>query len=857
MRKVLQRFIAAVSRLAPPDARREFRAEWNAELATDPSLGRALGALPDAWCLFRQQWSLDMLVHDIRHAIRLMRQRPGYTALVVVTLAIGIGAATAMFSAIHAVLLRPLPFADPSRLVMIWENDRLNGKPRYPVAPANFADWRRGNQTLESIAAWIPQEGTLRTGGEPFHANTAVVTTDFFDTLGVAPLLGRGFTPNDVPPAQHVLVLSHATWMAHFGGDPAVIDRLYRFGDADYRVVGVMPSGFEFPDRTVDVWRPLAERPELMATRAQHFMFVVGRVRPAFTVSQAAQDLERIASDAQRSYPQTNERRGTTMVMLRDAVVGDVRAPIYYLGLAVGLLLLIGCANIANLMLAQASTRRREMAVRAALGAGRARLVRQLLVEGTMLAMLSGAAGVLIAWRGTEIIARLAVDYVPRVATIGIDPVVLLFAAALSMTTGVVFTIVPALRASRPNVQHDLRDAGRGTTSGGRTLRDGLVIVELAAAVVLVAGGALLLESFWRVLRVNPGFTTTQVLVVDPELTQSRYQTGPAIAQFYVDVIARLQSVPGIRAAAAVNNVPLSGQAWTSWLTIENRPRPAGEPPEVGYRSATPGYLAALQIPLLQGRWIADSDTAASMRVAVVNKALADRFFPNGDAVGSRIRLGPNPKALWKTIVGVVGNVRHAGPEAEPAPEAFQPFAQDPFEGSMVIRADLDRGAAVSAVRSAVAAVDPTVVVAQVRWLDTLMDEHVAPRRLSMLLVEAFAAIALGLALLGIYGVISYTVAQRVPEIGVRIALGAAPPAIHQMVLGDGLRLALPGLAAGTAIALAVARLARSLLFGVSPADPATFASVLVLICAVAALACYLPARRAARVDPVTAMRSE
>lgn len=857
MRKVLQRFIAAVSRLAPPDARREFRAEWNAELATDPSLGRALGALPDAWCLFRQQWSLDMLVHDIRHAIRLMRQRPGYTALVVVTLAIGIGAATAMFSAIHAVLLRPLPFADPSRLVMIWENDRLNGKPRYPVAPANFADWRRGNQTLESIAAWIPQEGTLRTGGEPFHANTAVVTTNFFDTLGVAPLLGRGFTPNDVPPAQHVLVLSHATWMAHFGGDPAVIDRLYRFGDADYRVVGVMPSGFEFPDRTVDVWRPLAERPELMATRAQHFMFVVGRVRPAFTVSQAAQDLERIASDAQRSYPQTNERRGTTMVMLRDAVVGDVRAPIYYLGLAVGLLLLIGCANIANLMLAQASTRRREMAVRAALGAGRARLVRQLLVEGTMLAMLSGAAGVLIAWRGTEIIARLAVNYVPRVATIGIDPVVLLFAAALSMTTGVVFTIVPALRASRPNVQHDLRDAGRGTTSGGRTLRDGLVIVELAAAVVLVAGGALLLESFWRVLRVNPGFTTTQVLVVDPELTQSRYQTGPAIAQFYVDVIARLQSVPGIRAAAAVNNVPLSGQAWTSWLTIENRPRPAGEPPEVGYRSATPGYLAALQIPLLQGRWIADSDTAASMRVAVVNKALADRFFPNGDAVGSRIRLGPNPKALWKTIVGVVGNVRHAGPEAEPAPEAFQPFAQDPFEGSMVIRADLDRGAAVSAVRSAVAAVDPTVVVAQVRWLDTLMDEHVAPRRLSMLLVEAFAAIALGLALLGIYGVISYTVAQRVPEIGVRIALGAAPPAIHQMVLGDGLRLALPGLAAGTAIALAVARLARSLLFGVSPADPATFASVLMLMCAVAALACYLPARRAARVDPVTAMRSE
>jgi putative ABC transport system permease protein len=857
MRSLPRRLVAFASRLAPGWARREFRAEWEAELAIDPSLRRAIGALPDAWYLRRHQWSLDMLRHDVRYALRLMRQRPGYTTLVIATLGLGIGAATAMFSAIHAVLMRPLPFGDPARLVMLWENDRLNGKPRYPIAPANFDDWRKGTETLSAMAGWIPQEGTFHTGGDPFHVNAAVVTTNFLATLGVAPALGRDFRPDDRPPAQHVLLLSHAAWMAHFGGDPTVIEHTYRFGDVDYRVVGVMPVGFDFPDRTIDVWRPLAEVPALMATRAQHFMFAIARVKPEFSVAQAAQDLERIAVEAQRQYPATNDRRGATVVPLQDAVVGDVRAPLYYLGAAVGLLLLIGCANVANLMLAQASGRRREMAVRAALGAGRLRIVRQLLVEGLVLAAASGAAGLLLAWQATHAIGRFAVDYVPRIATIGLNPSVLVFTVAISIGTGLLFTLVPALRASRPDVQRDLREAGRGATPQGRRLRDALVVFEFGAAVVLVAGGALLLQSFWRVLRVDPGFATSQVVSVDPELASARYQTGASIAQFYADVVSRLTAIPGLRAAAVVNNVPLGGQAWTTWLTIENRPRPSGEPPEVGYRSASPGYLSTMRIPLLRGRWIADSDTATAMRVVVVNQALADRFFPSGDAVGSRIRLGPNPKAPWKTIVGIVGNVRHAGPESDPAPEAFEAFAQDPLEATVVVRSDLDRPATVAAVRSAVAAADPTVAVAQVRWLDTMLDEHLAARRLSMLLVEGFAAVALALALLGIYGVVTYTVTQRVPELGVRIALGAAPRAIHRMVLGDGLRLALPGLAAGAAAALLVARMARSLLFGVSPADPATFAVVIVLTMAVAGLACYLPARRAARVDPLSAIRAE
>jgi putative ABC transport system permease protein len=857
MRDLPRRIVALASLLVPGWARREFRAEWEAELAVDPSLRRAVGALADAWYLRRHQRRFDMLLHDVRYALRLMRQRPGYTVLVVATLALGIGATTAMFSAIHGVLLRPLPFGDPAKLVMLWENDRLNGKPRYPVAPANFDDWRTRTATLASVAGWVPQQGTLHAGGEPFHVSSAVVTTNFLETLRVAPALGRDFTADDRPPGQHVLILSHAAWLAHFGGDPAVLEHTYRFGDVDYRVVGVMPAGFDFPDRTTDVWRPLAERPELLATRAQHFMFAIGRVKPEFTVAQAAQDLERIAVDAQRKYPDTNDRRGATVVPLQEAVVGDVRAPLYYLGAAVALLLLIACANIANLMLAQASTRRREMAVRAALGAGRLRIVRQLLVEGLVLAAVSGAAGLALAWQATHAIGRVAVNYVPRVATIGLDPVVLAFTAGVSIATGLLFTLVPALRASRPDVQRDLRDTGRGATPQGRRLRDALVVIEFAAAIVLVAGGALLLESFWRVLRVDPGFRTAQVVSVDPELASARYQTGASITQFYADALARLTAVPGLRAAAVINNVPLGGDAWTSWLTIENRPRPTGEPPEVGYRSASSGYLSTMGIPLLRGRWIADSDTASAMKVVVVNTALADRFFPSGDAVGSRVRLGPNPKAPWKTIVGVVGNVRHAGPESEPVPEAFEPFAQDPLEATIVVRSDLDRATTVSAVRSAVAAVDPTVAVAQVRWLDMMLDEHLAARRLSMLLVEGFAGVALALALLGIYGVVTCSVTQRVPEIGVRIALGAAPRAIHRMVLGDGLRLALPGLAAGAAAALLVARMARSLLFGVSPADPATFALVMVLMIAVAALACYLPARRAARVDPIRAIRAE
>jgi putative ABC transport system permease protein len=859
MRDATRRFIAVVSRLAPGAARREFRAEWEAELAIDPSFGRALGAVPDAWYLFRQQWSLDMMLQDIRYAARLLGRRPAYTAVVLLTLAIGIGATTAMFSVINGVLIRPLPYPDAGRLVAVWENDRLNRKPRYPVAPANYVDWRTGSRTFAHLAAWAGGGAPLGTGAETFHANVVVATTNFFDTLAVPPLIGRTFAAAEgVPPRHRVLVLSYSTWQHRFGGDPGVVGRTVQFAEVPYQIIGVMPRGFAFPERDADAWRPMVETPAFAQQRAQHFLSVVGRVRPSATLDEARRDLEAIAAGARQAHPDTNEQRGTTQASLADAIAGDAREPMLLLFAAVGLLLLIAIVNVANLMLVESASRRREMALRSALGADRLRIVRQLLVEGVLLSLCGGAAGLALAVTGTRALARIAADYVPRIQDVSLDTRVLAFAAALSIVAGVCFALAPALAACRADVQHDLRDAGRGTVGRGRYLRGVLVFVELAAAVILVIGAGLVLKSFWRVTSVSPGFATAGVLAADVELSR-RYDKGALINQFYTaDLLPRVLALPGVAGAGVVNNLPVGGSAWTAWLTIENAPRPAGEPPEVGYRTASSGYFAAMQIPVLEGRGIADGDTADAEKVVVVNRVLADRFFPGGRAVGSRIRIGPNPKAPWRSIVGVVGNVRHVGPEAEPTPELFLPTLQD-VNGDMtlVVRTAGDPDALVPAVREAVRAADPSVTLYRVRTIADVMSEHLAPRRLSMVLVGGFAALALGLALLGIYGVMSYTVTERVPEIGVRLALGADPAGIRRMIVGDGLRLTAPALAVGVASAFAATRLAQSLLFDVSPTDPATFVTVAVAVGIVAVLACYLPARRASRVDPLKAIRAE
>jgi len=637
-----------------------------------------------------------------------------------------------------------------------------------------------------------------------------------------------------------------------------VIDRTVRFDDVPYRIVGVMPAGFQFPLRDGDAWRLFAENPQTPQERGQHLFTVVGRLRPGVSFDTARQDLEQVAIRAQKLYPVTNDQRGTTMTSLQAAIAGELRSPMLLLGAAVVVLLAIGAVNVANLMLVEATARRREMALRAAVGASRFRIFRQLVVEGVLLALGGGALGVALAVATVKTVARAAVDYIPRADQIAIDGRVLAFAVILSGFTGLVFALSPALLASRADVQQDLREGARGAVGGSRRLRSAFVAVQFAAAVVLVIGAGLLLRSFWNILRVQPGYSSDHVIVATVELPR-KYTNAAAIAQFYGDLLARLGGRDGIRAEGIVNNLPVSGSSWTALLTIENVTRPDGAPPDVGHRAASPGYFVALRIPVLDGRGLAYNDTPESLKVAVVNHALASRFFPRGGAVGARIRIGRNPKAPWRTIVGVVGDVRHVGPEKEPEPEVFMPVTQDVDRNdmSLAIRAEGDPAAVTKAIRDTARSIDPSVTLWRIRAMDDLMDDYLAPRRLSLRLVQGFAAIALGLALIGIYGVLSYTVSQRVPEIGVRMALGAARGEIVRMMIASGARLGLIGIAAGIVVSLATSRVLNGLLFGVERTDGVTYASVIVLMLVAALLACAIPAMRAARVNPVSAIRGE
>jgi putative ABC transport system permease protein len=873
MPDVVRRFIALVSRLAPQWARREFRAEWEAEMATAWEtrtrgslredvrvVSRAIGSIPDAWFLFRQQWSADMLLQDVRHALRLMRLRPGYTALVVLMLALGIGANTAVFSVINGVLLRPLPFGDPSKLVMVWENDRVNHKPRYPVAPANYRDWLDQSRTIAPLAAWV--QGTMILTGveEPVRLHSTIATAHFFDVLGVGPELGRTFTEAETLVGHdRVAVLSHSTWEKRFAGDRGIVGRTITLEGKPFQVVGVMPRGFTFPDRETDIWRPAVLSPETAQLRAVHFFSVMGRVAPGVSIDQARAEFDTIAVRQQKLYPQTNDQRGVTIVPLHEQIVGETRAALYLLSAAVGLVLLIGCANVANLMLVRATGRRREFAIRAALGADRTRLLRQMLIEGVALAAAGGVAGLVLAVWLTSVLAVIAADYVPRVTDVHVDATVLGFVTLLSLATGVLFALAPAWMSSRPDVQDALHHGSRtaGVRPGAKRLRGGLVVAELAIAVTLLVGAALAGRSFLRVLEVNPGFQREHVVTGEIALPESRYSDDAPIVQFYDTLLERLRALPGVRAAGAVNALPMSGSGPTSWFTPENFPRPAGEPPEVNYRVATPGYFEAMGVPILAGRMFQPSDRGG-LQVAIVNHALVERFLQGHEPIGLRFRLGPNPKSPWHTIVGVIGDIHEAGPDLPAQPQAYLPFAQDVFSDmTLVARLEGDSGAQLSAIAGLVRSLDRDVPLSQPRTMDDVLQTYLAPRRLTMLLLGVFAALALLLALLGVSGVMGYTVSQRTNEIGVRMALGAERGAILRMMLAEGARMGLAGVALGLAVSLAASRLLRGMLFGITPTDAPTYAAVAAVMLAVGLVACYLPARRAARVNPLNAIRAE
>jgi putative ABC transport system permease protein len=872
--------IRAIAFVVPPARRAEWIAEWEGELdyawsalrergaagtwARAALLLRCLGAISDAFWLRRRYGGDPMLRQDLRYAIRSLARRPGFTAVVALTLAIGIGANTAIFSVVNAVLLRSLPYAEPDRLVMLWgtATDGDSSKVARWTSYPDFIDIRDQARSFERIAAFRSPEVTL-TGAdmEPTRLMDAATTSSLFATLRATPLLGRGLLPQDEQPGTaHVVVLSHALWRSRFGGDPRIVGRALILDGEPYTVVGVMPAGFEYPSG-VQLWRPLVPD-STDAARGKHTLRVVARLKPGVTLAQAEAEVRTIARRLEGQFPDDNAKRSARLEPMRDAIVGKARPTLLVLFGAVGLVLLISCTNVANLFLARAVARGREVAVRTALGANRGQLVRYFLSESLLLALLGGVGGLALAFGGVPLLVAAAPRTIPRLAEIGIDRVVLVFLLLVSTLTGLAFGIVPALRLSRAGAAGTLAETTRSVTSGHahRRFRQLLVVAEVALAVVLVIGAALLIKSFWRLQRVDPGFDPRNLLTVQLQLPTSRYSERRQVRAFLDELRRRVQAAPGVRSAAIALEHPLSA-GWTTSFTLHDRPAPPrGEEPEARMRPVTPGYFRTVGVPLLAGRDIGERDAVDAPGVVVVNEAFVRRHFPRENPIGKRIDRVPwwpeMPTSL--EIVGVVGNERFLGLQQEPDPATYFAVSQFPFnEMYLIVRTTGDPAAFTPTVRRIVWELDRDLPLDNVQTMEQILNESIAATRFNASLVSLFAVIALLLATIGIYGVLSYTVAQRTGEIGIRMALGAERGVVRRLVVRQGMTLALLGVGAGLVTALVATRLLSTLLFDVSATDPMVFAAVALLLSSVAFLAAYLPARRASHIDPMVALRAE
>ncbi|HEV2860568.1 MAG TPA: ABC transporter permease [Pyrinomonadaceae bacterium] len=808
--------------------------------------------------LSREAWGfvmMETLLQDVRFGVRVLARHKGFTAVAVLTLALGIGANTAIFSVVNAVLLRPLPYKDPERLVMLWENDTQEGNDRNPVAPANFVDWQKQTGTCDALAFYNQPAGVNVTGGgsEPERVVGAGVSPNIFSVLGVQPARGRTFSDSEA--AAHEVIISHGFWQRRFGGDPEVVGRQMTLDAEILDVVGVMPPEFQLPEETELWWANMDG--SLATMRVRHFLRVVGRLKPGVPVEQARADFDTIARRLAEQYPETNTGYGVNVITLRDQFVGGVRPALLLLLGAVGFVLLIACANVANLMLARSAARQKEMAVRAALGAGRLRLVRQLLTESLLLAAAGGAAGLLFAYWGSDLLTALGASGLPRGARVGVDGRVLAFTFMMTLLTGLAFGFVPAWAGAKAGVHGILKEDGRGAT-GRRAGRRLLVVTEIACALMLLIGAGLLIKSFVRLQAVEPGFDPSGVVTMQFSLPDARYSEPPQVAAFYARLVEHARTVPGVRAAGAVSRLPLAGDRSTMGLTVEGRPAVSGQYEEVHFRAVTPDYFRALGVPLRAGRELGERDGAEAPPVVLVNETTARKYWPGADPVGRRVKLGPGAQGPWVTVVGVVGDVRNFGLESEAKPEVYVPHRQSPQSRMrLVLRTDGDPLSLVPAVRSAVRSLDAELPFSQVATMEELLARSVAQRRLSTLLLGVFAGTALLLAAIGIYGVMAYSVTQRTREIGIRMALGARRGDVVRMVLRQGMALALAGVACGLGGGLVAARLMRGLLYGVSAVDPLTFVGMAGVLTCVALLACYVPARRATKIDPLVALRAE
>ena len=793
---------------------------------------------------------------DLRLALRLALKHPGFAATVILVLALGIGANTAIFSTLDAVLLRPLAFRDPGGLVMIWEDASHVGFPKNTPAPANFLDWRSQNRSFAGMAALRYHSANLTGDGPPEGLRGVRTMPDLFPLLGVTPLHGRYLTEQDEKSGDRVLVISYRLWQRRFGGDPNIVGRSLRLNDEDWQVIGVMPRAFQFPSRRIDYWRPSGFTPQDWSRRGSHYLEVVGRLKPGVTPEQAQAEMTGIARRLQTQYPDTNRQLGVTLESMKDRIVGRSGLQLLVLMAAAGCVLLIACANVANLLLARAAVRSREMAVRAALGAGAGRLARQALVESLVLAAAGLLLALPLAGASLRVIAALVPDLLIGVVEPRLDARVLLFAAGIALVTGLLFGVVPAWQASRAGLAAGLRDGGRaGASRRTRALRAVLVTGEVALASALLIGAGLLLQTLRNLNAVDLGFDPARVLTLQTRLPQPRYADFARRQRYFEQVLDRVAALPGVQSAGFTTTLPFLQRGNSTSFAIEGR-----EPisTDALYRVVTADYLRTIGVRLREGRLYNRDDRATTAPGLVINTTLARTFFPNEGALGKRIRVDDDRAP--RTVIGVVEDVLERGLEQTAKPGFYTLADQDPqgwVPADLAVKTAGDPEALANAVRDIVWSVDKDQPVALIQTLDRIVAAELADRRQQIRLLGGFALLALVLAGVGIYGVLAYAVSAQVRDIGVRMALGARPGDVTAMVVRDGLLLALAGLALGALAALALGRWMRSLLYEVKPADPATFAAVGVVLLAVSLAACYLPARRAARVDPLDALRAD
>jgi predicted permease len=810
---------------------------------------------------------IEDLWQDLRYGARTLLKQPAFTFVAVLTLALGIGANTAIFSIVNAVLLRPLAYADPERLVQIWEDRRPKNDPHHPVASANFLDWRAQNTVFERIAAMDPVLGFNLTGPEgPERIKAARVSADLFPLFGVVPILGRSFLPEDEQPGgNHTAIVSHGLWQRRYGSDPRIIGQTLSLNGQSFTVVGVTPIDFRFPHGEFDLAIPLAFEGWERTERETHPLRVYARLKAGVTLRQAQEEMSTIARRLTEQYPQTNTGKGITLVPLHEQMTADIRPALLVLLGAVGFVLLIACTNVANLLLARSLARKKEFSVRLALGAGRGRLIRQLLTEGLLLASMGGIAGLLLALWGRRILVSLLIgaDLIPRWMEIKLDDRVLLFTLMSALLTGLVFGLAPALTATKADLNETLREGGRKSTAGkrDRRFRHALVISEIALAMMLLVGAGLMIQSFRRLMQVDPGFRSEHILALEFTLPTSRYPKNYQVSDFYDRLLERIGALPGVRSAGGTAYLPLSGtRNWFRSFDIEWRPPLPPEIAETEWRPVTAGYFRTMGIPLTRGRDFTQQDRIDSPGAVIINERMAQLYWPGEDPTGRRLKLREPRKDEWHTVVGVVGDVRHFGLANEPKSEMYFLYSQiaNPwYPMTMVIRTESDPVQLASSVRRAVLNLDPDLPIYNIRTMEELVAQSVAPTRLHLMMFGVFGAVALILAASGLYGVMSYSVTQRMNEIGIRMALGAQKRNVLQLVIVQGMRVTMVGVALGLIGAYIVTRLMSSLLFGVGATDPLTFAVVSAVLSATALAACYLPARRATKVDPLIALRYE